>query len=121
MSVNTKTLSVRVPIDVALTVENTCKQRGITRNQLLTECIASQGIVGVNSFKLGGTAEPMDDVLTQVLIGIGSLGVGTSGFHWMKNNLPKTWEAETIEAVSMISAIASAFVVAYGLDKATRK
>lgn len=121
MSIKTTTLSVRVPIDVAETVANTCKQRGISRNQLLTECIASQGVVGVNNFAKGGVAEPMDDTLIQILIGIGSLGVGTTVFHLMKNNLPKSWDSETIEAVSMVSAIASAFAVAYGLDKSTRK
>ena len=63
MSIKTTTLSVRVPIDVATMVANTCKQRGINRNQLLTECIASQGVVGVNSFELGGTTEPMNEIL----------------------------------------------------------
>jgi hypothetical protein len=48
MAVNTKTLSVRVPIDVAKMVENTCKQRGLSKNQLLSELIASQGTIKVN-------------------------------------------------------------------------
>jgi pyridoxal biosynthesis lyase PdxS len=121
MSVNTKTLSVRVPIDVASMVENTCKQRGITRNQLLTECIASQGVVGVNNFEKGGVAEPMDDTLTQILIGIGGVATGTLVYHLLNNNLPKSWDKETRELVSAVSAIASGFALAYGLDKATRK
>jgi hypothetical protein len=121
MAVNTKTLSVRVPIDVASMVENTCKQRGITRNQLLTECIASQGVVGVNSFELGGNTEPMNEVLTEVLIGIGGFATGSVVYHLLNNNLPKTWDKDTREFVSMISAIGSAFAIAYGLDKATRK
>lgn len=121
MAVNTKTLSVRVPIDVASMVENTCKQRGITRNQLLTECIASQGVVGVSNFSKGGVAEPMNEVLNDVLIGIGGLATGTAVYHLLNNNLPKSWDKDTREMVSMISAIGSAFAMAYGLEKATRR
>lgn len=121
MAVNTKTLSVRVPIDVAEMVANTCKQRGINRNKLLTECIASQGVVGVNNFEKGGVAEPMDDLLTNVLVGVGSLSTGVAVYHLLNNNLPKTWDKDTREMVSTVSAIASAFAMAYGLNKATRK
>jgi hypothetical protein len=120
MAVNTKTLSVRVPIDVASTIENLCKQRGVTRNQLLTECIASQGVIGVNNFQKGGIA-PMDDTLTQVLIGIGGLSTGTVVYHLLNNNLPRNWDKDTREMISMISAIGSAFAIVYGLDKAVRK
>jgi len=52
---NTKTLSVRVPIDVANNIENLCKKRGISKNVLLQECIASEGVVGVNHFANGGS------------------------------------------------------------------
>jgi hypothetical protein len=121
MAIKTTTLSVRVPIDVATMVANTCKQRGINRNQLLTECIASQGVVGVNNYSNGGVAEPMNDVLTDILIGIGGVATGTVVYHLLNNNLPKTWDKDTREMVSMISAIGSAFAMAYGLDKATRK
>ena len=120
MAVNTKTLSVRVPIDVASTIENLCKQRGVTRNQLLTECIASQGVIGVNNFQKGGIA-PMDDTLTQVLLGIGGLSTGTVVYHLLNNNLPRNWDEDTREMISMISAIGSAFAMVYGLDKAVRK
>jgi hypothetical protein len=113
-------LSVRVPIDVASTIENLCKQRGVTRNQLLTECIASQGVIGVNNFQKGGIA-PMDDTLTQVLIGIGGLSTGTVVYHLLNNNLPRNWDKDTREMISMISAIGSAFAIVYGLDKAVRK
>ena len=121
MSIKTTTLSVRVPIDVATMVANTCKQRGINRNQLLTECIASQGVVGVNSFELGGTTEPMNEILNDILVGIGGVATGTVVYHLLNNNLPQTWDKDTKEMVSMISAIASAFAMVYGLDKATRK
>jgi hypothetical protein len=121
MSNKTTTLSVRVPIDVAEMVANTCKQRGINRNQLLTECIASQGVVGVNNFKNGGSVEPMNSVLTDALVGIGGVATGTVVYHLLKNNLPKNWDKDTKEMVSMISAIGSALAFVYGLDKLTRE
>ena len=121
MSIKTTTLSVRVPIDVATMVANTCKQRGINRNQLLTECIASQGVVGVNNYANGGVAEPMPEMLTDLLIGVGSLATGTVVYHLLNNNLPKSWSQETREMVSIVSAISSGFAMAYGLEKATRK
>ena len=40
MKSSSKTLSVRVPLDVAQTIEKTCKSRGITRNALLNEYIS---------------------------------------------------------------------------------
>lgn len=121
MSVNTKTISVRVPIDVANRIENLCKQRNINKNQLLQECIASEGIVGINNFKKGGLAEPMPDTLTQILVGVGGVATGTLVYHLLNNNLPSTWDKDTRELVSAVSAIASGFAVAYGLDKATRR
>ena len=121
MSVNTKTLSVRVPLDVANRIENLCLQRNINRNQLLQECIASEGVVGIKNFSNGGSVEPMPEMLTDLLIGVGSLANGTVVYHLLNNNLPKTWSEETREMVSMISAIASGFAMVYGLDKATRK
>ena len=121
MSVNTKTLSVRVPLDVANRIENLCLQRNINRNQLLQECIASEGIVGIKNFSNGGSAEPMPEMLTDLLIGVGSLATGTVVYHLLNNNLPKSWSQETREMVSIVSAISSGFAMAYGLEKATRK
>jgi hypothetical protein len=121
MSINTKTLSVRVPLDVAQMIENRCKQRGINRNQLLQECIASEGVVGVNSFNQGGNIELMPSILTDLLVGIGGVATGTVVYHLLNNNLPKTWTEEERELVSIVSAIASGFAMVYGLGKATRK
>jgi radical SAM superfamily enzyme with C-terminal helix-hairpin-helix motif len=121
MSVNTKTLSVRVPLDVANRIENLCLQRNINRNQLLQECIASEGGVGIKNFSNGGSAEPMPEILTDLLIGVGSLATGTVVYHLLFNNLPKSWSEETREMVSIVSAISSGFAMAYGLEKATRK
>lgn len=121
MAVNTKTLSVRVPIDVYNMVETTSKQRGITRNQMLQECIASQGIVGVKSFKEGSEVKPMDDTLTDLLTGIGGLATGSVVYHLLNNNLPNTWDEDTKEVISIAGAIVSAFAVVYGLNKIKEK
>lgn len=121
MAVNTKTLSVRVPIDVYNMVENTSKQRGITRNQMLQECIASQGIIGVKSFNEGSQVKPMDNSLTDLLTGIGGLATGSVVYHLLNNNLPNTWDEDTKEVISIAGAIVSAFAVVYGLNKIKEK
>jgi hypothetical protein len=118
---NTKTLSVRVPIDVAANIENLCKQRGITRNALLQECIASEGIVNVKSFEKGGDIRPLDDALRNILIGVGAVSTGTVVFHTLKEHLPNWWTDEQREMASAVGAIAIGVGVAYGLDKLTKK
>jgi hypothetical protein len=117
---NTKTLSVRVPIDVAKNIENLCKQRGITRNAMLQECIASEGVVNVNSFDKGGVT-PMNKELSNILIGIGSLATGVTIFHVLMQYLPKSWSEEQREMVSGICAVGGGIGMLYGFDKATRK
>jgi len=121
MSKLTKTLSVRVPLDVANRIETLCKQRNMNRNQLLQECIASEGVVGVKSFTKGGVTEPMPEILTDLLVGVGGVATGTVVYHLLNNNLPKTWSQDTRELVSAVSAIASGLTMIYGLNKATRK
>lgn len=118
---NTKTLSVRVPIDVAVNIENLCKQRGITRNQMLQECIASEGVVNVNSFEQGGGIDPISEALKNILIGIGSVSTGTVVYHVLKKYLPETWSDEQREMASAVGAISIGIGVAYGLDKLTKK
>jgi hypothetical protein len=121
MSNPTKTLSVRVPLDVANRIETLCLQRNINRNQLLQECIASEGIVGIKNFSKGGSAEPMPEILNDVLVGIGCLSTGAVVYHLLLNNLPKTWNQETRELVSLVSAISSGLGLAYGFNKIIKK
>jgi hypothetical protein len=118
---NTKTLSVRVPIDVAVNIENLCKQRGITRNALLQECIASEGVVNVNSFEKGGVTPIMNKELSTILVGVGSLATGVTIYHILMEHLPKTWSQEKREFVAGICAVGGGVGMAYGLDKVTRK
>jgi hypothetical protein len=121
---NTKTLSVRVPIDVANNIENLCKQRGISKNVLLQEVIASEGYVGVNQFKSGGSVaplNPMPEEIVTILTVVGGLGTGTLVYHLLKNNLPKTWSEDKRLAVSTMGAIASGLGMLFALEKATRK
>ena len=121
---NTKTLSVRVPIDVANNIENLCKQRGITRNAMLQEVIASEGYVGVNQFKNGGSVariNPMPEEITALLSVVGGVGTGTLVYHLLNNNLPKTWTEDKRKATATICAIASGLGMLFALEKATRK
>ena len=87
----------------------------------MQECIASEGVVGIKNFSNGGSVEPMPEMLTEFLIGVGGVATGTVVYHLLNNNLPKSWSQETREMVSIVSAISSGFAMAYGLEKATRK
>jgi hypothetical protein len=119
LSPKTTTLSVRVPLDVAEMVANRCLERGINRNKLLTEYIASEGVYGVNSFNQGGEIAP--SLLTDVLVGVGAVASGTCIYHLLKNNLPETWTDDQREIASIVSGIATGLAMVYGLGKATRK
>ena len=121
---NTKTLSVRVPIDVANNIENLCKQRGITRNAMLQEVIASEGYVGVNQFKNGGSVariSPMPEEIISMLSVVGGVGTGTLVYHLLNNNLPQTWSEDKRKATATICAIASGLGMLFALEKATRR
>ena len=121
---NTKTLSVRVPIDVANNIENLCKQRGITRNAMLQEVIASEGYVGVNQFKNGGSVariSPMPEEIITMLTVVGGVGTGTLVYHLLNNNLPQTWSEDKRKATATICAIASGLGMLFALEKATRR
>ena len=121
---NTKTLSVRVPIDVANNIENLCKQRGITRNAMLQEVIASEGYVGVNQFKNGGSVariSPMPEEIITMLSVVGGVGTGTLVYHLLNNNLPQTWSEDKRKATATICAIASGLGMLFALEKATRR
>ena len=112
----TKTLSVRVPLDVADMIENTCKSRGITRNALLSECIASQGKLSITKFSNGGQTT-MPDELTEILSGIGGIGIGATVYHILDNELPTDWDVNTRNLVSVIGAVAGGLVAFYGIQK----
>ena len=121
---NTKTLSFRVPIDVANNIENLCKQRGITRNAMLQEVIASEGYVGVNQFKNGGSVariSPMPEEIITMLSVVGGVGTGTLVYHLLNNNLPQTWSEDKRKATATICAIASGLGMLFALEKATRR
>lgn len=117
----TKTLSVRLPLDVHENIENICKQRKINKNRLLQEIISSEGVVNINTYSTGGEVQNVPDFLHDVLVGIGGVATGTIVYHILKNNLPKDWDENTIEMVSFFSAIASGFGMAYGLHKTSKK
>jgi hypothetical protein len=117
----TKTLSVRVPIEVAERVENLCIQRGIKRNQLLQDLIASDGVIGVNNFSNNSNLTTTPEIVKDILTGLGGLTTGTTVYHLLNNNLPETWDNDTKEFVSVISAIASGLAMAYGLHKIIKK
>ena len=117
----TKTLSVRLPIDVINNIENICKHRNINRNKLLQEMIASEGLLNVNTFKRNADVEQIPDMLHDILLGISGVATGTVVYHVLKNNLPKSWDDDTREIVSILSSIASGFAMTYGLHRMSKK
>jgi hypothetical protein len=112
----TKIMSVRVPLDVADMIENTCKSRGITRNALLSECLASQGRLSINKMAKGGQTM-MPDELNQVLSAVGGVAIGTTVYHILDNELPKEWDKETKNLVSFLGAVAGGLAAVYGIHK----
>lgn len=117
----TKTISVRLPLDVIKNIENICKQRNINKNKLLQEIISSEGIVNVNSFNDGGKLDTLPEIVEDVLIGLGGVAVGTVVYHVMKKNLPKTWSEDKIEMVSVLSSIVGGLGTTWGLHKLNKK
>jgi hypothetical protein len=116
----TKIMSVRVPLDVAEMIENTCKSRGITRNALLSECIASQGKLSVTKFAKGGQTQ-MPNELTEILSGIGGVGIGATVYHILDNELPREWDKDTRSLVSVVGAVAGGLLAVYGIQKLLEK
>lgn len=117
----TKTLSVRLPLDVHQNIEKLCKERNLNKNRLLQEIIAGEGIVNIKSVENGTYDGEIPDMLNDVLIGIGGLATGTVVYHVLKNHLPKTWDDDTREIVAILSSISSGFAMIYGLQKTGKK
>jgi hypothetical protein len=118
----TKTLSVRVPIDVYDMIQNTCKQRGLNKNQLLTEVIAQTGTgVSVQAYANGGMT-PLPEQLDAVLSGVGGVATGTLVYHILNNHLPKDrWDEETRSALVWGGAVSLGLLGAVGLNKLLKK
>lgn len=83
-----KTISARVPLDIAEMVENTCKQRGLNKSQLIGELITQAP--SKQNFKGGGAVQTssIPEEVKSLLAGAGGLGVGMLVHNVLDEHLP---------------------------------
>jgi len=117
----TKTVSARVPLDIAEMVENVCKQRGVNKSQLITELITSAP--SKPNFSDGGAVtlakNPMPEEIRHVLSAGGGLGVGLLVHNVLDEYLPKDkFDNEQIRKdIILLAAIAVGMGAMFGLSK----
>ena len=123
-SLQTKTLSARVPVDVIATVDELCKQRGVNRSQWLSTTIAEQQS---NDFlKKGGQlqARTMPVELQNMLTAAGVTTVGILSYSLIGEALTKAKDINgnnkfsqgEIQFISLVTGLAIA-MAGYGLIK----
>ena len=125
----TKTISARVPLDIAKMVEDSCKHRGLNKSQFLTEIITSapskQDIVRL---KMGGSvantsAEKLPKEIRGVLAASGGLGVGLLVHNVLNKYLPaeKVGGEEAKEDIMLLVSIAVGVGAMVGLSSMLKK
>lgn len=119
----TTTVSARVPIDVAEMVENTCKQRGMSKSALIGELLTMAPSKQVHKVggKVGGavldTKSTMPEELKHIISAAGGLGVGMLVYNILDNHLPdeKFKSKEMKNNVVTLCAIAVGFGAVFGI------
>lgn len=118
---NTKTISARVPLDVAEMVENACKQRGVNKSRLITELITSaprkQNFSGGGELQLDSSSMPEE--VRHLLSAGGGLGVGLLVHNVLEEHLPmdRFKNEDVRKDVIMLCAIAVGMGAMFGLSK----
>ena len=117
----TKTISARVPLDVAEMVENSCKHKGLNKSQLITELITQAPNKPV--YKGGGeiaiSESSMPEEVRHLLSAGGGLGVGLLVHNVLDEHLPhdRFKNADARNDVIMLCAIAVGMGAMFGLSK----
>ncbi len=130
-TMKTQTISLRVPIDFKTELIGICKTKGITMSDYcLTKLTPNGEIAPVNAQVLqklssGGSIGDMSsevDIPSETLKNLAALGggafVGISVYKALKNSLQANnndWTDEKIEAIAMITGVASALLSGYGI------
>lgn len=127
MSSNTKTISARVPLDIYEMVENTCKHKGVNKNQLITELI-TKAPSKPSKLSRGGTVKDvsqtnMPDEIKAVISGAGGLGAGLLVYNILDDYLPeeKVGGKDTKEDIVSLCAIAVGIGMTMGLFSLMKK
>lgn len=127
----TQTISLRVPSDFKTEILGICKTKGITiSDYCLTKLTPNGEIAPVNAQILqklsnGGSIGDVSseiDIPNETLKNLAALGggafVGISVYKALKSSLQannEDWTNEKIEAISMITGVASALLSGYGI------
>ena len=117
----TKTISARVPLDIAEMVENACKHKGVNKSQLITNLITN---APNQPMARGGAVKTMDvssmpDEIKAILSAGGGLGVGMLVHNVLEEHLPydRFKNDEVRENVIMLCAIAVGMGTVIGLTR----
>lgn len=126
----TQTISLRVPVDFKTEILGICKTKGITiSDYCLTKLTPNGDIAPVNAQVLqrlsdGGilnTSKELD-IPNETLKNLAALGggafVGISVYKALKSSLQVNntdWTDQKIEAIAMITGVASALLSGYGI------
>lgn len=117
----TKTISARVPLDIAEMVENACKHKGVNKSQLITNLITQAP--SKQNFSDGGTVtlakNPMPEEVRHLLSAGGGLGVGLLVHNVLDEYLPMDkFDNEQIRKdIILLAAIAVGMGAMFGLSK----
>lgn len=118
----TKTISARVPLDIAEMVENACKHKGVNKSQLITSLItqtpnkpmAEGGFVAKTI-----EVDTMPEEIKTILAAGGGLGVGMLVHNVLDEHLPydRFKNEEVRDNVIMLCAIAVGMGTVLGLTR----
>lgn len=105
-----KVISARVPLDVALAFEKACKQRGTSKSKYLTEIMSTPNYE-VRKLNKGGqidTTYGLPEGVSEILSGAGGLLVGTLVFKSIKLGLQgkPQYSEEDINLYAILGAVA---------------
>jgi hypothetical protein len=119
----TKTISARVPLDIAEMVENACKHKGVNKSQLITSLITqapnkpnmAQGGVVAKTMNV----DSMPEEVRHLLSAGGGLGVGLLVHNVLDEYLPTDkFDNEQIRKdIILLAAIAVGMGAMFGLSK----
>ena len=122
MSLQSRVISARVPVDVAEMFENVCKTKGVSVSEGVKNMILKPSTSPVAANSVVDTVKVPDE-LSMLLVSIGGLAVGTLVYATLNEYLPKDerLDSETRQLLCFIGAVATAGASAYGLHKLAKK
>jgi hypothetical protein len=120
MSIKTKIISARVPVDIAEMIKKSCETNNVSVSKYLTEIVTNPG--NVDKFQLGGIVDINKNTVPKEIEGIlsafGGLGVGMVVYKVLKAYMPRDkFDEDTIENFALLGSIACGLGSFIGIDK----